>query len=65
MDESVHKMASLIFKLSAAVTLYSLASNAAAQSSSCGSDHFFKGVAFEVEHSSSQVVWLLRSVERK
>jgi hypothetical protein len=66
MDESVHKMVSLVSWLSAAVAfLYNLASNKAAQSSSFGSDNFFNGATFEVKHNSSQVVWLSQPVERK
>jgi hypothetical protein len=65
MDESVHKKVSLMSRLRAAVTLYNLVSNKAAQSSSFGSDNFFNGATFEVEYTSSQVVWLSQPVERK
>jgi hypothetical protein len=44
--------------------LYSLDNSVAAQSSSLGIVSCFSGATFDVEHNSSQDVFLLMSVER-
>jgi len=66
MKDSVNIYDSFIVKLRAAVAfLYSLDNNVAEQISNLGIVNCFIGATFDVEHRSSQDVFLLLSLERR